>query len=439
MKVSRRRLLELGVLQAATTAFSTVVSPRSGEARSLGRPPGVSVLQGATDESKTQFSVLRPANQALDYTILNSTGQEWLPAQMAHHNFPGQSHVIDKVFISGLYLNEIFRLNIRDKNTGVLVDQREFKMLDLQNPQLNFAVCSCMDDSQHSPAIWLDLLEKAPDFLIFAGDSTYCDMGYSRYEGAARLWDRFTQARQTLQIYFSPRLVPIFATWDDHDFGKNDAGYDFAHAQASRENFTSFFAMDPQYCLPLESGPGVSSAFIVGAQQFILMDNRSFRVSGFSDRPYAHWGQEQEEWMLNRVERHPGITWLVNGSQMFPQMFFKQSFSKEHPVQFDRVRRRLSTIKSKVILVSGDVHFSEVSKIEKEALGYTTYELTSSSIHSQNFPGTPGLIWNSRRIASTGERNYLLINSRPVDLGCRFSVESRSAQNRVNFNLQLSV
>ena len=60
--------------------------------------------------------------------------------------------------------------------------------------------------------------------------------------GAARLWRRHAEARMTLEIYYSKRLYPIFATWDDHDFGKNDAGKQFpyvpeAHRWGGREVF----------------------------------------------------------------------------------------------------------------------------------------------------------------------------------------------------------
>ncbi|NJL25636.1 MAG: hypothetical protein HC902_10995 [Calothrix sp. SM1_5_4] len=137
--------------------------------------------------------------------------------------------------------------------------------------------------------------------------------------------------------------------------------------------------------------------------------------------------------MMGRVESHRGMSWIINGSQVFPQMIFKQSLSGQHPVQFAAVRERLRRSGRKVAFISGDVHFSEISQIEPAVLGYTTYELTSSSIHSFKAPGLPDLIPNSRRVASTGERNYVLVESHSEGDGCRFRVESRSPVYRINF------
>lgn len=434
MEISRRRLLEIGLLQAGWS-----VTAKASGAISLAETHRPSIIQGPTDETRTQFSILHSRRQSFNIFVQDENYQTWWPEDVKTLQHSGQDDQVTQVFFSQLHLGGSFNLVIEDKRTQILADRRQFRMLDLNSHQLRFAVCSCMADNYHSADIWTDLFNKNPDFILFAGDSTYCDMGDSPYSGETRLWHRFSQARRTLHAYFNHRLVPIFATWDDHDFGKNDAGKDFPYAEASRENFLSFFPMNSDYCRLYQRGPGVSSSFKIASQQFILMDDRSFRVSGFSLEPYAHWGKDQEEWMIRLIESHTGPTWIINGSQMFPQMIFKQSFSKEHPIQFQRLRERLSQIQQKVIFVSGDVHFSEISEIEEQDLGYRTYELTSSSMHTPNFPGTPGLIWNSRRLAATSNRNYLLIDSEAKIMGSNFEVQSCSAHGEINFRLNLSV
>ena len=117
-------------------------------------------------------------------------------------------------------------------------------------------------------------------------------------------------------------------------------------------------------------------------------------------------------------------------------MIFKESYSGEHPVQFAALKKQLKQIPSKVIFISGDVHFSEVSRIESEAFGYPTYEFTSSSIHSQKVPGAPGIIKNPRRVASAGKNNYLLVSSESEGLGAKGWVESRSAGGALNFSFE---
>lgn len=176
-----------------------------------------------------------------------------------------------------------------------------------------------------------------------------------------------------------------------------------------------------------------------GSSLFILTDDRSFRLEkGFKDR-YAHWGKEQEVWILDLVKQNSGPTFLFNGSQVFPQMYFKDSMSGDHPVQFNAVINELKNFSSKVIFASGDVHFSEISQIEKEVLGYPTFELTSSSIHSPCAPGVLHLIPNPRRIVGASDRNYLIVKSTADGYGCKFTVTSHGSKGQVLFQKHLVV
>lgn len=391
--------------------------------RIIQRRDSPSIIQGATDESRTQFSVLHKNVEFFEYFVTDEAESTWYPDKNELHEFTGQSKSIAKVYFSSLQRSsrsgEVLRLHVIDGKTRETVDTREFKMLDLTRQDLRFAVCTCMDDERHQPSIWKHLIRQQPNFIIFAGDSVYCDRHEEKngIVDPAHLWRRFSEARSTLEIYFSKRLVPIFATWDDHDFGKNDTGKWFPYIKESQENFLRFFAQEPSHCEYLERGPGVSSAFRFGSHLFLLLDDRSFRHKKGSRDRYAQWGQEQEKWALEQINRHSsapsgehsGTTWIVNGSQFFPVMFWKESVAGDHPEQMQGFLQELRRLSTKVVFVSGDVHFSEISEIEPDVLGYRTYEITSSAIHSQNYPGFPDVIPNRRRIASTGKNNYVLL------------------------------
>ena len=434
MELSRRTLLQLGLVQAGTWALPAKLQATEILAKSFRYP---SILQGATDETKTQFSIVHLAGKEYDFRVSSAHGEEWLPDRIVRHELNGQQTAVTQIFFSGLALGATFTLKLTDLKDKRVADERQFSMLDTKKANLRYAVCSCMDDNHHAPQIWRDLIAQRPDVIFFAGDSTYCDYGSESDSGEARLWRRFAEARGILEIYASRQLIPIFATWDDHDYGQNDSGRDFPFRDKSQVNFMRFFAMDPSHCAGLSRGPGVSSRLILSGQQFFLMDDRSFRVAGRSSERYAHWGKEQELWLLNHTTQHKGMNWILNGSQLFPQMPFKQSFSGEHAQQFIPVLEALRAQEGRVAFISGDVHFSEISKIERGILGYETFELTSSSMHSRGIG--PGFIPNSRRIASTGERNYLLVESEAVDRGCNLIVESRSAGNTVLFRNQLRI
>lgn len=439
MEFQRRDFLKLGLTNAILLA-----APQAGTAQStsIQRRKTPSILQGATDETNTQFSIVYNVQTELAVYAVDSQGTRYKPEKTLPLEFKGQPLKITKAYFQGLPDQETFQLFVTEANSGKVLDQREFKMLhsNLGRP-FKFALCSCMDDENHSPEIWRTMVDKNPDVIFFVGDSVYADTG-APLTGAnpEHLWQRFCEARTTLEIYYSKKLIPILATWDDHDFGLNDAGAkEYAYVQESQGNFLNFFAQNPQYCRFINQGPGVSSAFKIAGQLFLLMDDRSYRdVNGSRDR-YAHWGKDQEDWALQHMDSHHGPTWLMNGSQIFPAMPLKESLSQNHSGQFQGIQNELRVRNSKVIFVSGDVHFTEISKIEKEALGYQTYELTSSSIHSLNVPGVPHIVPNRRRIAGTGSRNYLLVESQAKNQGAVFKTTSFGAKGESKFLLNLEV
>ena len=438
MKFKRRELLKLAAFQSAVLAV-----PVKAQAETGFRRDGISILQGATDETHTQFSVVHMVGRDFDFKVIHPRAHNIFPDRVEVIQPEGSYYRLTRLFFSNLELLDTpYALAVLDRETQNFVDVRQFKTVDLEKPDLRFALCSCMDDGLHTPGIWQDLNIEKPDVIFFLGDSVYCDKETTIAASNAnphKLFRRFCEGRLTLEIYFSQRLTPIIATWDDHDFAQNDTGSQFPFVKESQENFLSFFMQESAYCRGLENGPGVSSAFVMGRQQFILLDDRSYRSFQGSRDPHAHWGKEQQTWFINRVRNHDGPTWLFNGSQFFPKMMFKESVSGDHPVQLETLVQELRQSGKKIIFGSGDVHFSEISKIEPEQLGYTTFELTSSSIHSNRWPGIPDIVWNHRRIRSTGNHNYLLVKARAENLGVTAAVESRSEHRGLNFSFDFSL
>lgn len=433
----RRRFLQWGV-------FSSVVSnlPQEAFAKKNNKlnPPNfrkdrLSILQGATDESHTQFSVLHPNDEDHSFRV-KSANDIIYPDHIEVITHGDHDFAISKPYFSGLSLGVDYSLEVIGKKSKVL-DQRKFKTLSGDLSTVRFAIASCMDEARHKPKIWRDMIKKQPDAIFFVGDSVYADR---RRSSDARvtaspdlLWRRFCDARRTLEIYHDDRLIPIFATWDDHDFGKNDTGKTYPYVYESQKNFLSFFAQEESHCRMLVRGPGVSSSLTIGDHLFLLLDDRSFRESGKSNKRHAHWGKEQENWALEQIDDHKGFVWIANGTQIFPTMIFKESVSGDHPNQLEGFMDELQKRGTRCAFLSGDVHFSEISQIEKSWLGYTTYEFTSSAIHSKTVPGAPGIIPNKRRVVATAKKNYLLLEATDKPDHLKVVATSHSKNERVNF------
>lgn len=442
MKFGRRDFLRFGVGNALVLAAPLKVQAEENlEVFDNRRKATPSIVQGATDSRNTQFSILFNREALLNVVAVNAAGKEFVPTQMDRIESGDHQQALTNVFFGGLEFASDYTLLVKEQTTGQLLDERSFGLLDTSLQSLRFAICSCMDEDRHEPEIWKDLVENSPDMIFFIGDSVYADRGASSGSGAnpTELWKKFCVARSILEIYFSKRLIPIFAVWDDHDFGRNDTGSNYPHVEASQKNFLGFFPKNPHYCSTLERGPGISSALTLSGQLFLQMDCRSFREKSGSRDRFAHWGREQEEWALDLIRRHDGPVWIMNGSQCFPEMPFKESFSGDHPQNFKAFLGELKRVNSRVVFVSGDVHFSELSKIEAEALGYVTYEVTSSSVHSRSVPGVPYIIPNRRREAATAERNYNLIDSQAQGKGVSFTLRCLSKNGQENYSRKLEV
>lgn len=440
LKFERRHFLKSVAFQSAILLSSRTGQSETVERKEVPRKT-LSILQGMTDEESTEISVLFNKSQNLKFVVTDDDGNLVQTAKILEASRPNHPSQMVHLGVWGLSIGKAYTLSCLDALTGSLVDRREFRALDMRQPNLRMALCSCMNDARHEPTIWRSLLAQAPQVVLFLGDSVYADDGIS--SGVAtpnHLWKRFCEARQILEIYHLPKLIPTLATWDDHDFGMDDSNsVDYPYVSESQQNFQWFFPQSGQLTRKLEQGPGISRALYLSGHLVFLMDDRSFRRPPDEKSPVGHWGHEQEEWLFEKIKAHQGPVIICNGSQLFPQMVFKESFSGDHGAQFVRIIQRLREAGNPTFFASGDVHFSEVSKIESSFLGYSTYEITSSSIHSATFPGILEIVNNKRRVAGTSKRNFVMIESRAAIDGARSKATSIGQNGQKLFERDISV
>lgn len=435
MKFQRREFLKLGLLHAVAIGTAPQTLPLPG----ILLKAGPSILQGATDDSTTQFSILYTTND-LEVFVTNSAGQKWQPEAEQKISFPQQPKKILKVFFSNLHPGETFQLHVVHPATKKELDVREFQTLDLNKTTVKFVICSCLKAKLHDPLIWKNMVRHEPEVIFIVGDAVYADGGTGAQGATPQLlWKRFAEARNTLEIYYSKKLIPILAVWDDHDFGQDNGNSSYHYIKESQANFLNFFAQDEKHCRLLNRGPGIAFSYKLRDHLFVMLDDRTYRQPQGSQDRYAQWGQEQEAWMMDQIRANTSPVWLMNGSQFFPVFPAKESVAGKHPVQFAGLIEELRKTPTKVIFVSGDVHYTEISRIEEEMLGYETYELTSSAVHSNNFPGVPEIVPNERRIAGTGQKNYILVDSEVLGKDILFKASCYNIRDVLQFQIDFTV
>jgi alkaline phosphatase D len=279
--------------------------------------------------------------------------------------------------------------------------------LESRAPQMNLtriAFGSCAHQERPQP-IWDAVLAYQPQLFLFGGDNVYGDQRGGRYVPNEQLQDSLQEAyRNALAIPGFVALrntVPYLVTWDDHDYGKNDAGVELAHKRQSQQMFLEFWAVpnsDPRH-----RREGVYSAQMFGLAprrvQVILLDTRYFRspLQRASPRlpglgPYQPdddpsktlLGEAQWQWLREQLLEPAELRLIVTSVQALAVGHGWEgwvNFPHERKELFDLIAQ---TRAKGVLFLSGDRHIAALYR-EAEGTPYPLIEMTSSGL-TQSFP-----------------------------------------------------
>jgi alkaline phosphatase D len=120
---------------------------------------------------------------------------------------------------------------------------------------------SCLDPRASHPILFTVARER-PDVFIFLGDNIYAD---TTDENVMRA--RYRELEESPVFQRLSAVCRLLAVWDDHDYGANDAGKDYAMKQQSEHLFEDFRKIGEDS--PRRQRKGV---------QVILLDTRYFRT-----------------------------------------------------------------------------------------------------------------------------------------------------------------
>lgn len=429
---------------------------------------GLSILQGVTGANWTRINLVRSNSQQLKYVVSREDGVAFSGAVKTQtHEHAGSDKVVDEIEVKGLEKGVVYLFLVQDAQ-GKELDRRTFSTIE-DKSSYNFAVVSCSDDFYHveQKAMWNELVEKRPEFILAIGDNVYADVKNQQQAAvtdALVLWNRYLETRATLQIYRVSRLIPTIAVWDDHDYGINDGDRRYPLKSESLKVFLSFFPQSKSEG-NFVKGPGAASRWLIGGQAFILLDNRSFRSPNqkspackakpdhrlcqprpdtMGDDPMAkkepetHFGIEQERWAYAEVRRLPRRPiWLVSGDQWFGAYHPFESYEGSHPNSFRKFVKEMGKSAYRVAFISGDRHNSELTKVNKKFLGYESFEIVSSPIHARIFPSNWLDFPNKDQVFGTFEAmNYTIVNTNLDKQSWRARTINYKKDNVESFNTE---
>jgi alkaline phosphatase D len=258
---------------------------------------------------------------------------------------------------------------------------------------------SCCHESKPAP-IFQSILTHKPQLFIWMGDNIYGD---SPNTAVLREKYQLQQFRPSYRELCD--LCPVIGTWDDHDFGANDAGKNYPNRVESQQAFLDFLR-EPDNSKRRKQ-EGVYATYTYGPTdeqvRVILLDTRYFRDDIGSNGDIL--GETQWAWLEKTLKSSKAeVNLVVSSFQVIPE---EHRFEKW--ANFADARKRLLALLAKpemppVILLSGDRHLSEISQLPAEVTGYPLTEITSSAL-TQSGGGSSKEV-NRHRI---GE-NYTLNN-----------------------------
>jgi len=266
-------------------------------------------------------------------------------------------------------------------------------------PLTRIAFGSCINTNTHP---MLDrVLRTDFDLFILLGDNIYADT-----TNADVMQRKYDALKGSLFFRGLREKAPLLATWDDHDYGANDAGAEYPMKRASQRLFLDF--MDEPEDSPRRRREGVYDAPVFGPPgqrvQVILLDVRSFRSalstgvnnvvpSGGKyvpnpDPNATMLGDAQWAWLEEQLKVPAEVRIIGTGIQFISEFSGGEAWANL-PREKQRMLDLLAKTKANgVIFLSGDRHWAELSRLNRPA-HYPLYDLTSSALTQKHPRGTP--------------------------------------------------
>lgn len=259
--------------------------------------------------------------------------------------------------------------------------------------RIAFGSCNHQNAPQH---MWAQIAAQNPQLFLMIGDNVYGDNGWDADAGLESL--RRAYALQASHRGFAEfrTKFPMMATWDDHDYGLNDAGANFPFRRWSEELFETFWGSSDA----VRSRPGIYESSITGPEgervQVILLDTRYFRsdlkrMAWSKDRPplggylpdesldKTVLGETQWEWLRQELAKPADLRIVVSSTQVITtahQFEGWTNFPVERARLFETLRNRE---RSGLVILSGDRHAAGIYTTDYR--GEPVWELTSSSLN----------------------------------------------------------
>ena len=259
---------------------------------------------------------------------------------------------------------------------------------------------SCANEGAGSSSVWNRMALDKVDAVVLLGDTPYIDTTDLSVQRARHR--AFCQVPGFARL---AREVPVYATWDDHDFGRNDTDGRLDGKENSRQAFLEY-RPNPSAG---EDGEGIHTNFRIGDLEIFLLDARWFartEESEFAPGQPSLLGRSQWAWLRARLAESTAPFKAITTGMIFNGSVrpLKTDYWSFYPHELNALFELIAELElSGVILVGGDIHRQRVVRHDtRKVVGYDLVEFISSPVHegiieSANQPH-PGLLFDGGEV-----------------------------------------
>jgi alkaline phosphatase D len=310
---------------------------------------------------------------------------------------------------------------------------------------------SCAQQGAPQP-IWKAVNVTKPQVFVMLGDNIYGDTTDMRV-----LKNKYQQLGADPGFNELRGYTRMLATWDDHDFGQNDAGAEYPMKRESQQLYMDFFNIPAE--APMRKREGVYNSETFGPAgkrvQFILLDTRYFRsqLAGADGtipgkKPYGPnndpaatiLGEAQWQWLDEQLRQPAEIRLVFSSIQVAAQDHGGEKWMN-FPRERERLFRLIAETRTKgIIFLSGDRHLAELSVIDPK-LGFPLFDLTSSGLTKAHLAGWRPHDMNGHRVAvmNTGNNfGVIAIDWQRPDPEIRLEIRDEIGDVRIRQKVPLS-
>lgn len=248
--------------------------------------------------------------------------------------------------------------------------------------RIAFGSCNRQDSPQ---PLWKPIAEDHPDLWIWMGDNIYGDS-----QIMDTLQAKYARQNSNPDYQVLKASTPLIGIWDDHDYGINDGGKNYAKKEASRDLMFDFLNVPKDS--PQRRRVGGYSAYTYGEGDYqvkiILLDGRYFRDTLTRvNRVYQVnstgqiLGDTQWKWLENELKTSTArVNFIVSGIQILPTEHAYEKWAN-FPLEREKLLDMIANSGvQNPILLSGDRHIAEIMKLIDSRFPSGLYEVTSSGL-----------------------------------------------------------